>query len=93
MSKFASGQIVMTCGVADKVAGDAGFAQFVTECIARHLGGDWGDLCAEDKKENELSLKNGYRLLSSYMSPGDVKVWVITDADRSVTTALFPDEY
>ena len=62
------------------------------EIIRRHSKGDWGDLSEEDKKENDLSVKEGFRILSSYRIRGK-KIWVITEADRSVTTLLFPDEY
>jgi hypothetical protein len=50
-------------------------------------------LCQDDKTENELSLKNGFRLLSSYKVPETDKLWIITEADRSVTTLLLPAEY
>ena len=55
------------------------------EYVSRHLRGDWGDLDQEDKAENELSLKLGFRLLSSYQVTDTEKLWVITEADRSVT--------
>lgn len=97
---FPLGQLVMTRGVADKVATDTRFAQFVTACIARHATGDWGTLCEEDKKENEYSLTRHLRLFSAYDLPeelkariGEEKLWVITEADRSVTTSLWPSEY
>lgn len=61
--------------------------------LSRHLRGDWGDLCQEDKTENELSLKYGYRLMSSYQVSDAEKLWVITEADRSLTTLLLPAEY
>jgi hypothetical protein len=54
---------------------------------------DWGDLDHEDKTENELSVKYGLRLLSSYQVTETEKLWVITEADRSVTTLLLPEEY
>ena len=60
--------------------------------IARHATGDWGELCAFDRRQNEIALREGYRILSSY----DVlagRVWIITEADRSVTTILLPEEY
>jgi hypothetical protein len=63
------------------------------EFLSRHLRGDWGDLCQEDKAENELSLKHGFRLMSSYPVSETEKLWVITEADRSVTTLLLPEEY
>ena len=60
--------------------------------IARHAAGDWGDLCAFDRRQNEIALRNGYRVFSSYeMITG--RVWIITEADRSVTTILLPEEY
>jgi len=69
------------------------FAQFVNQSLRRHIYGDWGDVCDEDKQENELSLKEGYRLLSAYETQGLPKIWIITEADRSATTVLFPEEY
>ncbi|HEX7933050.1 MAG TPA: hypothetical protein VF573_08250 [Paraburkholderia sp.] len=61
--------------------------------LARHIHGDWGDLPVEDQTANELALLKGNRLLSSYALPGDGKIWIITEADRSATTLLLPDEY
>lgn len=63
------------------------------EFLSRHLRGDWGDLCKEDKTENELSLKCGFRLMSSYPITDTEKLWIITEADRSATTLLLPAEY
>lgn len=63
------------------------------EFLSRHFRGDWGDLCSEDKTENELSLKHGFRILSSYPISETEKLWIITEADRSVTTLLLPTEY
>ena len=91
--KFPLGQLVWTRGVADLVADNPAFARFATASLKRHAQGDWGTLSEEDRKENELSLKQGFRLLSAYESPGLPKIWIITEADRSVTTTLFPDEY
>lgn len=61
--------------------------------LRRHQRGDWGDVSAPDAKSNELALRQGSRLLSSYHLSSVVKVWVITEADRSVTTLLLPSEY
>ena len=91
-AKFPLGRLVMTRGVADLTAENTAFAQFVLDSLKRHAQGDWGMLPEEDKKENELSLKQGFRLLSAYENPGLPKIWIITEADRSVTTTLFPDE-
>ena len=64
-----------------------------SEFLSRHLRGDWGELCQEDKTENELSLEHGFRLLSSYPVTETDTLWIITEADRSVTTLLLPSEY
>ena len=60
--------------------------------LARHASGDWGNLDAHDRRENELSLKHDWRIVSSY-PVGEKTVWIITEADRSVTTILLPEEY
>jgi hypothetical protein len=60
--------------------------------IARHATGDWGELCAFDRRQNEIALREGYRVLSSYDVPTG-RVWIVTEADRSVTTILLPEEY
>jgi hypothetical protein len=62
------------------------------ELLERHRCGDWGELDEEDRLENERSLENGWRMLSSYRVGGE-KVWIITEADRSATTILLPEEY
>lgn len=87
---FPSGQIVATpCALALLEQANKSALEFVT----RHLRGDWGDLCQEDKTENEVSLKYGFRLMSSYQVTETEKLWIITEADRSVTTLLLPEEY
>jgi len=90
--KFSLGRIVWTRGVNDRVAVDASFAKFVMDSLKRHANGDWGELSAEDKRENDFSLDKQLRLLSSYQY-GGIKIWIITEANRSVTTILFPSEY
>ena len=60
--------------------------------LARHTSGDWGDLDAYDHRENESSLKHGWRIVSSY-PVGEKIIWIITEADRSITTILLPEEY
>jgi hypothetical protein len=59
---------------------------------ARHATGDWGELCAFDRRQNEIALRDGYRVLSSYDVSAE-RVWIITEADRSITTILLPEEY
>jgi hypothetical protein len=58
-----------------------------------HQSGEWGEVGEEDRQENEVSLLKGYRLLSVYRLKDDTKIWIITEADRSVTTILLPEEY
>jgi len=65
----------------------------VRDALTRHMRGDWGEVCDEDWKENDFSLEKGFRILSAYKSKAGVKFWIITEADRSVTTILLPDEY
>jgi predicted RNA-binding Zn-ribbon protein involved in translation (DUF1610 family) len=65
---------------------------FVKSCLERHANQDWGDLDKQDKQANDDAVKHGGRVLSSYTLRGD-KLWIITEADRSVTTILTPDEY
>lgn len=93
MALFVLGHIVCTRGVNDSVADNASFAGFVTDCLKRHASGDWGGLDEQDKKENECSIDKYLRLFSSYDYADGRKIWIITEADRSVTTILFPDEY
>ena len=88
--KFSPGQIVATPGAL--AAMEKHQCQPLT-LLARHLAGDWGVLPAEDAQLNDEALKSDGRLLSSYPLGGDTRIWVITEWDRSVTTALRPDEY
>ena len=60
--------------------------------LARHRSGDWGELDLHDRQENELSLQHGWRILSSYPL-GEKCIWIITEANRSYTTILLPEEY
>lgn len=60
--------------------------------IARHLNGDWGDVSSEDSAANQDALANGGQILSCYVMPGGERLWVITEADRSVTTILLSCE-
>ena len=66
----------------------------ISELLIKHVGGDWCLLSDNDRLENEQSVKNGWRILSSYPinKLGD-KVWIITEADRSSTCVLLPKEY
>jgi hypothetical protein len=86
---FDLGQLVATPGALDTMER---YGINPLALLARHLTGDWGDLSAADKRENDFSVTRRLRILSAY-GQGDEKLWVITEADRSVTTILRPDEY
>ena len=85
---FSPGQIVATPGALELAEQGINLLAY----LSRHLNGDWGDMDGEDRKENNFSLKNGYRILSAYKTRLG-KLWIITEADRSATTFLLPEEY
>ena len=89
-AKFSLGRIVATPGALDalQTAEDEAFVY-----LYRHACGDWGEVCPDDQNENEESLTHGFRLLSVYRLKSREKIWIITEADRSVTTILLPHEY
>jgi hypothetical protein len=93
---FRLGQIVSTPGVLDACSNEHRI-----DCLARHARGDWGVVCKDDADLNDQALTDGSRILSAYpIDPakpskghGDNTLWIITEADRSVTTFLLPSEY
>lgn len=88
--RFPSGQVVMTTGINDLILhGQLNPVPY----LRRHLRGDWGDLDKDDRRSNDAALKSGDRLFSSYQVTPDLKLWIITEWDRSVTTLLLPSEY
>lgn len=89
--RFSPGQTVMTCGVDALV--QQGRLNPVPYLL-RHLNGDWGDLDDYDRRQNDAALKSGEeRLFSSYQVMPNLKLWIITEWDHSVTTLLLPSEY
>ena len=86
--KFNPGNICSTPGVLAEIN-----MRDITDALNRHLLGDWGSLSEEDREANEDALLNEGRLLSSYVSSNEIEFWIITEADRSVTTLLLPSEY
>jgi len=91
---FAMGKLVLTRGVNDRLAEDTEFAKFMLANLRRHARGDWGDMCQEDKGANDIALREGnLRIFSAYEKDGLPKIWIITEADGSATTILFPEEY
>ncbi len=89
-SLFPLGQIVATPGALAALER----AQQPPICfLTRHASGDWGELEPTDVAENQYSIAHGFRLLSSYQTNAGEKLWIITEADRSATTLLLPEEY
>ena len=86
--RFETGQLVYTCGVIREIS-----EVEVAVAFNRHRQGDWGLVCEEDRLENELSLEHHYRLMSVYENSEGKRFWIITEADRSATTILLPEEY
>jgi hypothetical protein len=87
-ARFPLGQIVITPNALNHLPSDE-----VLAALQRHVRGDWGDVDDHDRQENELSLRQGFRLLSAYQTRAATKFWIITEADRSATTVLLPEDY
>ncbi|PSJ16544.1 hypothetical protein [Nitrosomonas supralitoralis] len=87
---FPLGQIVATPGALEAMDQ---YAINAADLIQRHQSGDWGNVPPGDAEENDKSVANGWRILSSYTISDDQNIWIITEADRSVTTLLLPEEY
>jgi hypothetical protein len=85
---FPLGRVVITANAHTRLS-----EQVVLVSLARHANGDWGDVCEDDRRENEFSLERGFRLLSVYRDESETTFWIITEADRSATIVLMPDEY
>ena len=88
--RFPPGQTVATPGALQAFAAAA---ESPLPYLRRHLSGDWGDVDTHDREENEFSLSHGFRLLSAYTLQTGTRFWIITEADRSATTLLLPEEY
>ena len=87
---FKLSQIVGTPGALEEMAKAD---QDPLELLRRHVTGDWGKVPEEDARENELSVEKGFRILSVYTLSTGVTIWILTEADRSATTYLRPEEY
>jgi hypothetical protein len=90
MNKFPLGQIVATPGALEALEQSGQTAAFFLD---KHVQGDWGEVSKGDKKLNDEALVSGERLLSAYRTLKDERIWVITEADRSSTCLLKPEEY
>lgn len=87
---FSLGKIVATPGAIEAIEKVRGNPDTF---LKRHQSGDWGDCDPDDKRENDLSVREGFRIFSVYNITADQKIWIITEADRSSTCILLPDEY
>ncbi len=87
---FSLGETLITIGAKEALAESN---QLPNEFLAKHQTGNWGMVGKEDVQENDLSVKEGFRIFSAYKTVRGVKIWVITEADRSSTTILLPSEY
>lgn len=87
---FPLGEVVATPGAVETMQQHNVLPQTL---LQRHVTGDWGVLCKEDAKSNNEAVKGGDRILSNYPIADNVRIWVITEYDRSVTTLLLPSEY
>jgi hypothetical protein len=87
-AKFRLGRLVSTPGALERVSPDE-----MLRALGRHSTGDWGSVCSEDAEANEVAVAERARLLSSYTTGEGVRFWIITEADRSLTTVLLPEEY
>ena len=90
MQRFTLGTIVATPGGL-RALEDSG--QNPAAFLDRHSSGDWGEVDRADAAENELSLAEGFRIMSVYTTRKGIKLWIVTEADRSATTILLPEEY
>jgi hypothetical protein len=88
--QFRLGQLVSTPGAIQAMA-KAGHDPL--EFLSRHRSGDWGDLSAEDRAANDAAVTRGSRILSAYVLRDQTRLWIITEADRSSTCILLPEEY
>jgi hypothetical protein len=88
--KFLLGQLVATPGALKAIAEAGQSPEFF---LAKHVSGDWGEVCDEDKRLNDEALVSGERLLSAYRTLRGVRLWIITEADRSSSCILLPSEY
>ncbi len=88
--RFQLGRLFMTSGAVEALE-ESG--EQPHEFLRRHQTGDFGELSESDRRENELSIAQGFRILSAYRTRAGVKLWVLTEHDRSATTILLPSEY
>ena len=90
MIRFSLGRVVATPGALSALEKAE---QLPAELLDRHVNGDWGEVPDADKQENERSVEQGLRILSAYTTSAGDKIWILTEADRSATILMLPEEY
>ena len=90
-TEFELGTVVATSNLQERLGDKA--HRLLPKIIARHSAGDWGDVSPEDAKMNDAALKTDCRIMSVYKVKDDLEIWAITEADRSSTTLLLPEDY
>ncbi len=97
MASFQLGGIYMTRGVAELLTENPAFTAHIQQALARYITRDWGEMSESDKRSNDFAVADpdGGRVFAAYKhrEHEDWKIWIITEADRSATTVLFPDDY
>jgi len=98
MALFPLGKLYSTCGVAELQRQEPDFVEFVWRCLERYKRGDWGGMTKADKARNDDAVaagEDGGRIFAAYEHPDEPswRIWLITEADRSSSTFLLPDEY
>lgn len=87
---FSLGQTVATPGALEALIASG---QSPTEFLDQHVQGRWGDLCDDDRQANDDAVRHGERILSAYHTSRGVRIWIVTESDRSSTCILLPEEY
>jgi len=90
MIRFPLGRVVATPGALNALEKAE---QLPAEFLDRHVNGDWGEVPDADKQENERAVEQGLRILSAYTTSAGDKLWILTEADRSATILMLPEEY
>ena len=93
--QFEPGRLTATYGISAAMEDDTAFQRFVAASLNRYQSCDWGELSATDRQANDTAVRNGSdRILAAYISKElRKKIWIITEADRSYTTVMLPQEY
>ena len=91
-NRFPLGRVVAKSDLLDALSETEDVPQqVITGFVSRHVAADWGEVDAEEWQTNDRALRDGDRVLSAYTSPGGIRLWIITEADRSTTTVLLPE--